>query len=371
MQTNSDTKFSVAKDELWLLIRDLYAEKSYLLDSPALKESEKNYFQRILLGIDGTGRKVTQAEYKQSLRKLTSFLRADSGKKVVVLIDEYDVPLEKAYQHGYYNRMVNLVGPLLQNVLKTNSGNLQFAVVTGCLKIAKEGIYTGLNNPSVNTVLSFQGCDAIGFTEAEVQKLLADSGLSEYMDEIRSWYDGYRFGKTVIYNPWSVIKRIEDLSAERSSPPLTYWANTSANTVIRELAEHADDATRCKIEQLMQGKLITFTLQDSIVYDELYTNPENVLNVMLFAGYLTAVDFDGRTIYARIPNREVHVIFEHQIKAWFQQSLRTFDVRNLYSALIEGAAEKVELVLTDEFLSAMSYYDSVEAFYHGVLLALM
>ena len=371
LQSVKGGSFEVAQGVLRSIIKDAYGEKSYLLNSPALDEEEKQYFQRIRRGRDAEGQETARDDYLLSLKKLTEFLRKDSGKRAVVLIDEYDVPLEKAYQDGYYPDMISLIGPLLQNVLKTNSENLQFAVITGCLRLAKEGIYTGLNNPDINTVLLSGKNDAIGFTEEETRKLLTDSGVGNHYQQVKDWYDGYRFGNTVIYNPWSVIKFIEDLNADPKSPPLTYWANTSGNAIIRELAERADEETRDKIERAMQGEEISFALRDNIVYDELYNDPDNVLNVMLYTGYLTTVSFDGETILARIPNREVHKIYRDQIRSWFRESIRTFDIRLLYDAMERGDAAVVERILTDEFLSAMSYYDSVESFYHGVLLALM
>ena len=371
LQAVNADQFADAWQILCDLIQNLYSEKRYLLKSSILEEEERNYYLRILRGTDDQGKKVTKSDYSTSLKQLTCFLRKDSGKRVVVLIDEYDVPLEKAYSNGYYQDMVNVIGPILQNVLKTNSQNLQFAVITGCLRIAKEGIYTGLNNPNVNTVLSSRGSDVIGFTEEETRKLLLDSGVEEHYEQVKDWYDGYRFGDTVIYNPWSVINFIEDLNANPKAPPLTYWANTSGNAIIRELAERSNTETKKKVEQVMQGKEISFALRDTIVYNELYADPNNVLNVMLSAGYLTATAFDGKTIHARIPNREVLRIYQDQISAWFRESIKTFDVRTLYTALENGNASQIEKILTQEFLSAMSYYDTTEAFYHGVLLSLM
>lgn len=371
LQTVKGGSFEVAWGAMRGIIQELYNNKLYLLESPAMTDTDKAYFRRVWCGVDAQGEKTSIEDYLISLRRMTEFLQKDSGKRTVVLIDEYDVPLEKAYQDGYYPEMINVIGPLLQNVLKTNTKNLQFAVVTGCLRIAKEGIYTGLNNPDVNTVLSHRGGDAIGFTEEETRKLLSDSGVGDHYQQVKDWYDGYRFGNAVIYNPWSVIKFIEDLNANPAAPPLTYWANTSGNAIIRELAERADAETRDKIERAMQGEEIHFALRDNIVYDELYNDPDNVLNVMLSAGYLTATSFDGKMIQARIPNREVHEIYQDQIGAWFRESIKTFDVTSFYAALEKGNVTRVERILTEEFLSAMSFYDTTEAFYHGVLLSLM
>ena len=370
-QTVKGPQFEDAWELLKKLIGKEYDENSFLLESGVLSEKEIDYFLRVQNGFDRRGEKATRADYVSALKQLSEFLRRESGYKTVVLIDEYDVPLEKAYQNGYYRQMVDLIGPLLQSVLKTNTANLQFAVITGCLRIAKEGIYAGLNNPEVNTVLSANLGDAIGFTDAEVRKLLSDSGFPDRYEEVRKWYDGYNFGKTVIYNPWSVIKHIETLTADPERPPMPYWANTSGNAIIREMAEHADEDTREKIERVMQGETIDFPLRDTIVYNELYDKPENVLNVLLSAGYLTAESFDGKAIYARIPNKEVHQIFEDQISDWFRDTLHTFDVGSLYKGLETGNTELIEDILNEKFLSAMSYFDTAEAFYHGILLALL
>ncbi len=372
LQAIGGMEFINAFSSLQLLIQMLYREKSWVLESDALSTTDRQYFQRILHGYDPVIRKeIDKSDLVLSLQKLTEFLRIVTGRRAVVLIDEYDVPLEKAHQNGYYRQMVGIVGPLLQNALKTNSANLQFAVITGCLRIAKEGIYTGLNNPDVNTVCSYRGSDFIGFTEGEVQQLLTDSGLPDHFDQVKEWYDGYRFGDTVIYNPWSVIKYIEDHSVNPLIPPLAYWAGTSGNAIIRDLADHADDATRMKAEALVQGNEISFTLKDDIVYDNLYENADNLFNVMLFTGYLTAVSSDGETVRARIPNREIRKIYRDKFSEWFRESISTFNIREFYAAMEQGDTEKMEAILNDRFLSSMSYFDTLEAFYHGVMLALL
>ena len=371
MQTVSGADFGEAYQTLFGKIRDLYDEKRYLLQSGKLSDEEKLFFQRILRGKDENGKEASADDLKNSLQKLTAFLRKDSGKRVVVLIDEYDVPLEKAHQDGFYDDMVRVIGPLLQNVLKTNSENLRFAVITGCLRIAKEGIYTGLNNPEINTVLSDRLSDAIGFTGPEVQKLLTDSGFPDQFEEVREWYDGYRFGGTTIYNPWSVIKRIEDLTVNPLSPPRLHWAGTSSNAIVRELAERADDETREKAEKLVQGEEITLSLRDDIVYDDLFRDPDNVFNVMLAAGYLTAVEAGPTEVRARIPNKEVQLIYRNKFKEWFRESIASFDIRELFAAMERGDTDSMQRILNERFLATMSYFDTQEAFYHGVMLALM
>ena len=371
MQTIKGENFKDAYQEFKDMLQYLYQGKQDLLKNNALDNIDKNYFKRILEGSDDNCKKVTLSDYKRALRKLSEFLRKAFGKRAVILIDEYDVPLENAYRCGFYEKMSAILGPFLQNALKTNSENLQFAVITGCLRIAKEGIYTGLNNPDINTCLTRGENDIFGFTEEEVKSLLLSSDLSDHFDEIREWYDGYHFDLSTIYNPWSVIKHIEDLCKNPASKPMSHWAGTSENAIIRELAEKADLPTRQKVEQAMSGEDITFALRDNIVYDELYIDPDNVFNVMLSAGYLTAVSYDGYNVTARIPNKEVHKIFTDKIQEWFRGTLPAFDVKALYSAFEKGMVSRSEELLTEKFLSAMSYYDSKEAFYHGILLTLM
>ena len=263
-QTVKGNAFDVAWDSLRGLLQKLYKNNRWVLEHESLDDIDRRYFDRICYGKDETGQSLNLVDIRMSLQNMTEYMRKASGKRTVVLIDKYDVPLENACRNGYYRKMVDVIGPMLQNVLKTNSDNLQFAVVTGCLRIA-EGIYTGLNNPDINTVNSVRDSDAIGFTEPEVRRLLADSGLEGHFEEVKEWYDGYRFGETVIYNPWSVIKFIESLKANSNAKPRIYWGVTSENAIIRELAEHADDLTREKADSLLSGEEITFGLRDDIV----------------------------------------------------------------------------------------------------------
>ena len=371
MQTIGGTDFTDAYRSLQEMLRAAYQEKKWVLESDVLDMADRRYFERMSQDREERGKDLEPVDVRVSLQKLTAFLRRVTGKRTVVLIDEYDVPLEKAYRNGYYRQMVDVVGPMLQNVLKTNSVNLQFAVVTGCLRIAKEGIYTGLNNPEINTVYTDVLSDAIGFTDSEVRHLLSDSGLEDHFQEVRDWYDGYRFGNTVMYNPWSVIKHVEALTVNPKSEPKLYWAGTSENAILRELAERADEETRDKAEQLVLGGEIAFELRDDTVYDDLFRNADNVFNVMLATGYITATYSDAVTVRARIPNREVRLIFKQKFGEWFRESAKTFDVKGLYAFMERGDVEQMEETLNDRFLSAMSYFDTLEAFYHGMTMTLM
>lgn len=364
--------FADAYKSLLYVLQTEYRRHRYVLESGLLAEEEKKYFHLILESpLREENDPLPAGDAAVALQMLSHFLCKVHGRKTVVLLDEYDVPLEKAYRGGYYREMINVISPLLQNVLKTNSANLAFAVVTGCLRIAKESIYTGLNNPEVNTVLSVGQSDVIGFTEEETRQLLADSGFGNHFEEVRDWYDGYRFGKRRIYNPWSVIRHIENLAEDECAKPGLHWAGTSENTIIRELASRGSLEVKEKVEALLRGEPVTFRNRDDLAYAELDYHDDNVFSVMLYTGYLTVESFDGEMVTAVIPNKEVHRIFEEKIRGWFDDAIKNFDARQIYEAMGKGDVRRIREILAEEFLSSMSYYDTQEAYYHGVLLALL
>ena len=372
----SEKSFEDAYGQLKNVILKAYQAHRYVLESEVLFQEDRDYIERILKGIDPrTGKETGVSDYKVSLQNLTEYLRRMHGKRTVVLIDEYDVPLEKAYQGGYYPEMIDVISGMLQNVLKTNSENLQFAVVTGCLRIAKESIYTGLNNPYINTVMSNRESDVFGFTEDEVQQLLIENGLSDRMEDVKAWYDGYIFGNTVIYNPWSVIMFIENVKGGEKNEPQEHWGNTSGNDIVRELAAKGSRTVKDKVESLMRGEEIRFVFSEHIVYSEISYQDDNIFNIMLHTGYLTATSFEGRQVTARIPNKEVATIFEEQIRTWFDGHVKeAFNGNAMYQAMRKGnsdGAAALQSILKKEILPAISYYDTLEAFYHGVLLTLM
>lgn len=372
MQGVRGDRFETAYRALLYVLQGEYIRHRDILNSDLLLEEEKEYYRSVLAcTLRQDDDPFPRGDAAVALQKLSEFLTRVYGKKTVVLIDEYDVPLEKAYSGGYYQEMIDLISPLLQNVLKTNSANIQFAVVTGCLRIARESIYTGLNNPEINTVLSDALDDAIGFTEEETRRLLTDSSFSDHFAEVQDWYDGYHFGRKTIYNPWSVIKHIEALTMNPAAVPQDYWAGTSENAIIRDLAARGSLEVKEKAERLLAGESITFEERDNIVYAELDYHDDNVFNVMLHSGYLTATAHDGDTVTAVIPNKEVQKIFRTQIRKWFENAAKTFDVRSLYAAMEDGDTRKFREILVEEFLSCMSYFDTQEAYYHGILLALL
>ena len=372
----SEKSFEDAYGQLKNVILKAYQAHRYVLESEVLFQEDRDYIERILKGIDPrTGKETGVSDYKVSLQNLTEYLRRMHGKRTVVLIDEYDVPLEKAYQGGYYSEMIDVISGMLQNALKTNSENLQFAVVTGCLRIVKESIYTGLNNPYINTVMSYDESDAFGFTENEVLELLKENGLSERMEDVKAWYDGYIFGNTVIYNPWSVIMFIENVKEGEKNEPQEHWGNTSGNDILKELAAKGSRTVKDKVESLMRGEEIRFAFSEYIASSEISYQDDNVFIIMLHTGYLTATSFEGRQVTARIPNKEVATIFENQIRTWFDGHVKeAFNGNAMYQAMRKGnsdGAAALQSILKKEILPAISYYDTLEAFCHGVLLTLM
>lgn len=354
-------------------IQDIYDQYHDILRSDKLTKVNKRYFQRVWTGEDPeTGKFASVTDYKKSLKNLTLFLRMVYGKRTVLLIDEYDVPLEKACQGGYSSEMADVIGGMLQSVLKTNSENLQFAVVTGCLRISGESIFERLNSHAFNTVLSYGENDVIGFTWDEVQELLEENGLAGREADVRDWYEGYHFGETVIYNPWSVIKFIENAKAGDPTEPRTHWGSTSSNDILRDLAAEGSRAVKDRVEQLMRGETIQFDFTEYMACSEISCRDEGIFNLLLNTGYLTATSFDGKVVRAKIPNKEVKTLFEDQIKAWFDRHVRqSFDVEGLYQAIREGDADGIQAMLKNELLSTISCHDTQEVFCHEMLFSLM
>jgi len=326
------------------LIQQTYDEYQNILDSGDLSNEEKRYFQRVLTGQDPvTWEDASIADYRLSLMMLTSFLRKAYGKRTVVLIDDYDVPLEKAYHAGYYHEMLGVIGDMFLSVFKTNSENLQFAVVTGCLRIARESICSELNNLTFNTVLSYQESDVLGFTEDEVLDLLQENGLAGRMEDVKAWYDGYIFGKTVIYNPWSIIKFIENVKAGDPAEPRMHWENTSGNDILSKLAADGSRAVKDKVERLMRGETIQFAFSKDMALPDISYQNDSIFNIMLSTGYLTATSSDGKLVTAKIPNKENETMFEDRHKTRLDRHIRqSFDVQSMYEAIRKGNAKGAE-----------------------------
>lgn len=339
-----------------------------LLKSPLLSENEKRKFQKITDGEAGCD------EYSGSLKFLSRCIYEVTGKKTVILIDEYDVPLENAYFGGFYENTVNFVRSLFESALKTNE-YLQSAVITGCMKISKESIFTGLNHLNVISVLDKKYSEYFGFTEREVLQMMRYYGVESRFPTMREWYDGYTFGNVEIYNPWSVIKFLSDLYTDIDAFPRPYWIHTSSNDIIREMIERADRETKSQIETLVNGGTLDVQVHEEVTYEDIHSQGENLWNFLYFTGYLTKEQeyFQERHIFlkVRIPNIEVATIYEDTILTWFRNRIEKENFQDLYGAMEEGNAEKVRDILNRQLFDTISYFDSAENFYHGFLAGIL
>ena len=308
------------------------------------------------------------------MKTLCSLLEKHYGQKAILLIDEYDVPLDKAYQHGYYDRMIDVIRAMFGAALKTND-SLFFAVLTGCLRVSKESIFTGLNNLTVHSISDVQFDEYFGFTDAEVRAMLLAYGLEDHLEEAREWYDGYRFGGQDVYCPWDVINHCYALRADAKARPKAYWINTSGNDMVRRLIEKASDGTtQMEIERLIAGETITKTLNENLTHNEIDQNIENIWSLLYMTGYLTAAGSpDGNRYRLRIPNREVRQIYMQQVLSWFRERTQadTEKLTGLYAAFEKGDTSAITEYLNDQLLDTVSFYDARESFYHGFLLAML
>ncbi len=360
--------FETAYRALCSIIRREALRLEFLLDSDKLTENEKKSLNRILTG------EYDDQDIRDSLQMLCTLLEKHYGQKPILLIDEYDVPLDKAYYHGYYAQMIDLIRAMFQSALKTNS-SLFFAVLTGCLRVSKESIFTGLNNLMVHSISDVSFDEYFGFTDEEVCKLLADYGLEDHYEETRAWYDGYRFGEQDVYCPWDVLNYVYALRFNPQAQPKAYWINTSGNDMVRRLIEKGSDGTeQLEIERLIEGETITKPLNENLTHAEIDANIENLWSLLYMTGYLTAVDYPDGSVYSlRIPNREVQHIFKQQVLSWFKDKVRaeTEKLTNLYAAFETGDVDTIKEILDEQLLDTVSFYDAHESFYHGFLLALL
>jgi len=350
------------------IIREEALRLSFLKYSEELDADDLRSFLRILSEED------TSADMVSSLRMLCSLLEKHYGQKPILLIDEYDVPLDKAYYHGYYAQMIDLIRAMFQAALKTNS-SLFFAVLTGCLRVSKESIFTGLNNLMVHSISDPSFDEYFGFTDEEVGKMLSDYGLEAHHQEAREWYDGYRFGGQDVYCPWDVINYVYALRVDPQAEPKAYWLNTSGNAMVRELiSKSADGTTQMEIERLIEGETITKTLNEQLTHNEIRSSIGNIWSLLYMTGYLTTAQKpSGGRYELRIPNREVRQIYMQQVLSWFEDkaSAETDKLTNLYAAFETGDVDTIKEILDEQLLDTVSFYDAHESFYHGFLLALL
>ncbi len=343
----------------------------YLKTSEALTDEDKTYFVKMLTGTD--------ENINDSLRKLSQLLYKHYGQKVVIIIDEYDVPLDKAYQNGYYNEMVSLIRGLFGQALKTND-YLQFAILTGCLRISKESIFTGLNNFKVLSIMDSRFDEQFGFTDNEVKELLTAYNLDSHFTEIKEWYDGYHFGNADVYCPWDVINYVDQLKFDPTSKPQDYWSNSSGNAIVRSFIDKADVQTKDEIERLIAGDFIEKEISQELTYDELDKSIANLWSVLFTTGYLTkqGVTEDGK-VRLSIPNKEIKNLFIKKIREWFSDTTSNDGktLEEFCNAFVEKNTEKIEQLFGDYLWNTISIRDTAvakdkkENFYHGILLGLL
>lgn len=363
-QSNFDMSFKVLRDN----IAGEFSRHDKAVSDASLDNEKLNKYCRLRDG------KADDSEYFTSLAFLSECLEKAYGKKTIILIDEYDVPLESAYYGGFYDEMVSFIRSLFESALKTNP-SLEFAVITGCLRISKESIFTGLNNLRVVSITDRNYGEYFGFTPEEVESMTEYYGHTKRMQDIRNWYDGYIFGESEVYNPWSAIYFMLDLNANENAFPKPYWANTSSNDVVRELILRSDNDARADLEILMSGGTIEKPVHEDITYRDIYKTQDNLWNFLFFTGYLKKISerISDRTIYLtmKIPNEEILSIYEESISKWFDEKIKTRNLNNLYNALLSGDAESLQKELSAMLMETISYMDSREAFYHGFLLGVL
>lgn len=363
-QPNYEMAYKSMADE----IAREYGRHDYVLGSPKLTDTEKKRFTAL------RDLKAEEIEYAKSLGFLSYCLARCHQENVIILLDEYDVPLENAYFSGFYGKMVGFIRSLFESALKTNT-SLHFAVITGCLRISKESIFTGLNHLNIISILDKRYSEHFGFTEPEVRQAMVYYEREERFPVMKEWYDGYLFGESEVYNPWSVIKFLYDLGADAKAFPRPYWINTSSNEIIKDMIARADRETQGQIEMLLSGEPMDIQVHEEVTYEDMNENGENLWNFLYFTGYLTKKEeyFKESSIYLKvcIPNTEVKTIYQNTILYWFRKNIKKRDFRDLYLAMEEGNAGRMGQILGEQLLSTISFYDSAENFYHGFLAGIL
>ena len=368
--------FTTARRMLCAILKNELDRHYYLKTSDALTDEDRTKFGKMLQGTD--------ENIEDSIRMLSKLLFKHFGQKAVILIDEYDVPLDKAFQNGYYKEMVSLIRGLFGQALKTNEF-LQFAVLTGCLRISKESIFTGLNNFKVMSITDSRFDEQFGFTDKEVRRLLSDYGMDSHFDEIKEWYDGYHFGRADVYCPWDVINHVDHLRDDSDAKPQTYWINSSGNSLVRRLINRADSSTKDEIERLIAGEAIEKVIRLDLTYDEIDNSIDNIWSVLFTTGYLTKIgevklpDSESYAYKLVIPNKEVREVFVLQIQEWFKAVVANEnDTMKLLSRAIldkdeQQIARQLNIVMGRmiSILDTKAPDDMKENFYHGLLLGLL
>lgn len=345
------------------VIYELLEKNLEILSLDQLSDTTKDILNKL------HNRSSSVEDLKISLRVITNALYTYYQQKVIVLIDEYDVPLQAAYQNNYYEEMVEFLRSVFSSALKKNDA-LEKGVMTGCLRISKESIFTGLNNFTAYSVLNNISSESFGFTESEVKKLLKDYNLSEKMDEVKKWYDGYQFGNKEIYNPWSTLMYIKNITQDVSFKPISFWANTSGNDIVVKYIQNGDKKLRKEFDVLMNGQSLIKYIKPELTYREM-DNINNIYTFLLLTGYLKVIKDRGENQYELvIPNKEVYEIYKQSFMSYFED-YTTSRKGELYQELVDGDAKKVNLLLNDILLRSISYFDNQKSFYHGFLVGLL
>lgn len=364
-----------SKQPDWLLSYGCLKEeigKEYLrhrevINSLEIPEQKRRYE-------DVMNQRGSMQDFITSIRFLSDCLYQHWGRKTIILIDEYDVPLENAYFAGFYDEMSGFIRSVFESALKTNP-YLEFAVITGCLRITKESIFTGLNNLEIISILSRSYDEYFGFTEEETELMLKYYQLEEKRERLREWYNGYLFGDTEVYNPWSVINYVKALNSASDEMPAPYWANTSSNSIVRSLVERADITVKEELEVLLTGNTIEKPIREEITYDSVYDSAENLWNFLFFTGYLKQVsrkmEHGTQYVTMAIPNLEVTYIYNNTITKWFHDEVKSRNLSPLYQAMLQGDAEEFQIQLSVLLQESISYMDSKEAFYHGFMIGVL
>ena len=334
-----------------------------------ITDEKRELFEKIATG------KGSVDEYSTSVKFLSECLEAYYGKKAVILIDEYDVPLENSWSRGFYDKMVDFIRTLLSSALKDNPF-LEFSVITGCLRISKESIFTGLNNLDIISILSKNYSEHFGFTQDEMDAMLKHYGQESKTQIVKNWYDGYVFGKTEVYNPWSSVKVVSDWITDIDEWPKPHWANTSSNDIVRKLINKADNEAKVELETLISGGSISKTIHEDITYDEIEKSTDHIWNFLFFTCYLKKVGERSSeegilTLDLSVPNTELMYIYKTKINEWFEESTKQRDLKTLFNAVLGGEAEVFQAELSKILAESISYHDSAENFYHGFMAGIL
>ena len=358
--------FASAKEMLLNRIAEIYNDHSYLLEGPQVRENDRKVFEQLADEVSGN---PTDAMLKTSIALLMKLMWGYYGKPVILLLDEYDVPIAKASANGYYAEMLEIIRGMLSTALKDNDA-MRFAVITGCLRIAKESIFTGTNNFVSDTISSAHLNEYFGFTQEEVDQILIDADQTDHAEDVKAWYDGYHFGELDVYCPWDVMNYLRDLRKNPKIKPASYWRNTSDNAIIRSFIDYAGENIHEKMETLLAGGYIIQKIREDLTYDYLHASEENLWSILYSTGYLTQVrgeELPPDTAALMIPNAEIRQIFETTVQEWFDDSARKENRTALFDAVWSGDIETLTEEMNELLRKTISYHDYKEDFYHAFL----